>query len=253
MNDAFGSPQSVLVLGGTSDIAQSIVRVLVSRRARTVVLAGRDRSRLESFAGDLMAQGAATVETVVFDALDATSHRSLVDDVFRRHGDIDLVLFAFGTLGDKDTVHEDPEAAAEVASVNYVGAVSLGIAVAANLRRQGHGTIVALCSVAGMRVRRDNFVYGSAKAGMDAFFQGLDHALAGSGARVMIVRPGFVRTRMTEGLRPAPFATTAEEVARQTVRGLEVQAAVVWVPPVLRSVMGLMRLLPRPVFRRIAR
>lgn len=253
MNDAFGSPQSVLVLGGTSDIAQSIVRGLVSRRARTVVLAGRDQSRLDRFAGDLRAQGATAVDTLAFDALDTSSHRGLIDAVFERHGDIDLVLVAFGTLGDKDQVHEDPEAAAEVASVNYLGAVSVGIAVAANLRRQGHGTIVALSSVAGVRVRRDNFVYGSAKAGMDAFFQGLDAALAGSGARVMIVRPGFVRTRMTEGLRPAPFATTADEVARQTVRGLQDQAAVVWVPPALRCVMGVLRLLPRPVFRRIAR
>ena len=253
MNDAFGSPQSVLVLGGTSDIALSIVRALVSRRARTVVLAGRDASRLKSFAGDLLAQGATSVETLAFDALDTSSHRGLIDGAFQRHGDMDLVLLAFGTLGDRDKVHEDPETAAEVAAVNYVGAVSTGIAVADNLRRQGHGVIVALSSVAGVRVRRDNFVYGSAKAGMDAFFQGLDHALEGSGARVMIVRPGFVRTRMTEGLRPAPFATTAEEVARQTVRGLEVQDAVVWVPPVLRPVMGVMRLLPRPVFRRIAR
>jgi decaprenylphospho-beta-D-erythro-pentofuranosid-2-ulose 2-reductase len=253
VNDAFGHPQSVLVLGGTSEIGQAIVRLLAGHRARTVVLAARDPERAEPFAGELRVRGVDCVETVAFDALDTASHGQVIDAAFERYGDIDLVLFAFGLLGDPDRVHEDPVAATEVASVNYTGAVSAGIAVARNLRRQGHGTIVALSSVAGGRVRADNFVYGSAKAGMDGFFLGLSDALAGTGVRVLVVRPGFVHTRMTTGRAPAPFATTPEEVARHTLRGLETGATVVWAPPVLRSVMGVVGLLPRPVFRRLPR
>ncbi|HMC08637.1 MAG TPA: decaprenylphospho-beta-D-erythro-pentofuranosid-2-ulose 2-reductase [Actinomycetota bacterium] len=253
MNDALGSPQSVLVLGGTSDIARCLLRVLVSRRTRTVVLAGRDPARLKEAADELQSLGADRVETLPFEATDTAGHQALVDDVFARHGEIDLVLFAFGTLGRSGSGAGEAAAgeAAEVAAVNYLGAVSAGTAVATHLRRQGHGTLVALSSVAGVRVRRANFVYGSSKAGMDAFFQGLGDSLAGSGARVVVVRPGFVRTRMTAGLRPAPFATGPEEVASGIVRALETGADTVWVPPVLRWIMLGVRLLPRAVFRRL--
>ena len=145
----------------------------------------------------------------------------------------------------------DATGAAEVAAVNFVGSVSAGIAVAGHLRRQGHGTLMALSSVAGVRVRPSNFVYGSSKAGMDAFFEGLRYQLEGTGARVVVVRPGFVATRMTAGLKPAPFATTAEDVAECVLRGLETGQDVVWAPPVLRWVMAAVKFLPDAVFRRL--
>jgi decaprenylphospho-beta-D-erythro-pentofuranosid-2-ulose 2-reductase len=251
MNDALGAPQSILVLGGSSELARAILRRLVARRARTIVLAGRDPERLKETAAELLTLGAETVETLSFDATETAGHQSLIDDVFGRHGDIDLVLFAFGTLGIPERDATDASGAAEVAAVNYAGSVSAGIAVAGHLRRQGHGTLMALSSVAGVRVRPSNFVYGSSKAGMDAFFQGLRYRLEGSGARVVLVRPGFVATRMTAGLKPAPFATTAEDVAECVVRGLETGEDVVWAPPVLRWVMAAVKLLPTAVFRRL--
>ena len=261
MNDALGAPQSVLVLGGSSELARAILRRLVARRARTVILAGRDPERLKEAAAELSTLGAEVVETLSFEATDTASHQGLVDDVFGRHRDIDLVLFAFGTLGGQGTrgmperdaagALTDATGAAEVAAVNFVGSVSAGIAVAGHLRRQGHGTLMALSSVAGVRVRPSNFVYGSSKAGMDAFFEGLRYQLEGTGARVVVVRPGFVATRMTAGLKPAPFATTAEDVAGSVVRGLETGEDLVWAPPVLRWVMAAAKLLPRAVFRRL--
>jgi decaprenylphospho-beta-D-erythro-pentofuranosid-2-ulose 2-reductase len=251
VNDAFGYPQSVLVLGGSSELARAILRRLVARRARTIVLAGRDGERLKEASEELRALGAEVVETLPFEATDTAGHQRLIDDVFGRHGDIDLVLFAFGTLGSPERDAADAGGATEVAAVNFAGSVSAGIAVAGHLRRQGHGTLVAFSSVAGVRVRPSNFVYGSSKAGMDAFFEGLRYRLDDSGARVVIVRPGFVATRMTEGLKPAPFATTADEVAACVVRGLETGADVVWAPPVLRWVMTAVRMLPRSVFRRL--
>lgn len=251
MNDAHGSPQTVLVFGGTSEIARSILARLVARRTRAVILAGRDPAGLETVAGELRAAGADLVETVAFEAADTDGHAALVDGVFRRHGDVDLVLFAVGQLGDQAALELDPAAAARLVGVNYTAAVSVGLAVGARLQAQGHGNLVALSSVAAERPRRSNFVYGSSKAGLDAFFRGLGDALAGSGARVVVVRPGFVRTRMTAGLAAAPFATTPQVVADGVVRALETGAATVWAPPVLRGVMTVLRHLPGPVFRRI--
>jgi decaprenylphospho-beta-D-erythro-pentofuranosid-2-ulose 2-reductase len=251
MNDALGSPQSVLVLGGTSEIARATLRALIARRCRTVVLAGRDKESLDQVAIEAQSLGATTVDSVTFDAQDILGHCRLVDEVFDRHGDIDLVLVAAGVLGDQEAAEKDPTAVGEIVTTNFTGPASAMLACATRLRRQGHGVLVVLSSVAGERARRANFVYGSSKAGLDAFAQGLSDSLVGSGARVLIVRPGFVRTRMTAGMSPAPLATSADEVASVIVRGLEKGAEVVWAPPPLRWVMIVLRHLPRALFRRI--
>jgi decaprenylphospho-beta-D-erythro-pentofuranosid-2-ulose 2-reductase len=243
--------QSVLVLGGGSDIALSTVRELVKRRARTVVLAAREPESLKGVADELRAAGATTVETLAFDARDTASHDAFVADVFDRVGDIDLALLAFGVLGDQEEAEHDGRAAVDIAEVNYVGSVSVTVPIAQRMRTQGHGTIVALSSVAGERARRSNFVYGSSKAGMDAFFQGLGDSLVGSGVRVMIVRPGFVHTKMTDGMDAAPFSTTPEAVADAIVRGLARNRETVWVPSQMRYVMSVLRHVPRPVFRKL--
>jgi len=251
VKDSFGSPQSVLVLGGGSDIALSVCRALVTRRARRVVLAARRPEELDTALEELRALGATTVEAVPFDAAATDGHERFVDETFERFGDFDLVLLAFGVLGEQEASEQDAAAALEVARVNYLGAVSVGVPIANRLRAQGHGTIVAMSSVAGERARRSNFVYGSSKAGMDAFFQGLSDSLAGSGVSVLVVRPGFVHTKMTAGEDPAPLATTPDAVAAAIVRGLERGATTVWVPPAMRYVMSALRHLPRPIFRKL--
>ena len=251
MKDALGAVQSVLVLGAGSDIAQATVRKLVARRTRTVVLAARDPLALEGFADECRRLGATSVETVAFDAHDTDAHAAFVDGVFDRAGDVDLALLTFGVLGDQDEAERDAAAALEIAQVNYLGSVSTAVPVSQRMREQGHGTIVALSSVAGERARRSNFVYGSSKAGMDAFFQGLGDALVGSGAKVMIVRPGFVHTKMTEGMDPAPLSTTADAVADAILHGIERGTETVWVPSTLRYVMSVLRHVPRPIFRKL--
>jgi decaprenylphospho-beta-D-erythro-pentofuranosid-2-ulose 2-reductase len=244
MKDALGEVQSLLVLGGTSEIGLATARALVERRARTVVLAARSPERCAAPADSLRAAGAERVEAVSFDALDTGSHDAFVDDVFSRFGDIDLALVAFGVLGEED----DP---VSVLEVNTVGAASVMSAVARRMVAQGHGTIVLLSSVAGERVRKSNYMYGSSKAGADGFAQGLGDSLAGTGVDVMVVRPGFVKTKMTEGRDAVPFSTTADAVAREIVRGLARGSDVVWAPPVLRVVMSVLRHVPRPLFRRL--
>ena len=224
MKDALGSVQSVLVLGGGSDIAQA-TRARAGRRDAPARSCSRRATptRCEPSADELRAAGA----TDGRDRRRSTratprSHAAFVDDVFERVGDIDLALLAFGVLGDQDEAERDAAAARrDRARSNYLGTVSVAVPSRSACATQGHGTIVALSSVAGERARRSNFVYGSSKAGMDAFFQGLGDSLVGTGVHVMVVRPGFVHTKMTEGMDAAPLSTTPEAVADAIVHGLE--------------------------------
>ncbi|GHB03620.1 decaprenylphospho-beta-D-erythro-pentofuranosid-2-ulose 2-reductase [Streptomyces chryseus] len=249
MKDAFGIPQSLLVLGGTSEIGLATARRLIARRTRTVWLAGRPSPALETAAAGLRALGA-DVRTVAFDALDPVTHEEKLGKVFAE-GDIDMVLLAFGVLGDQAHDEEQPLSAVRVAQTNYTGAVSAGLVCAKALQNQGHGSLVVLSSVAGERARRVNFIYGSSKAGLDAFAQGLGDALHGTGVHVMVVRPGFVRSKMTAGLPDAPLATTPEAVATAIETGLRRRSETVWVPGALRAVMSALRHVPRPLFRRL--
>ncbi len=251
MIDAIGRPQSVLVLGGSSEIAQAIVDRLVPGRCRTVLLAGREGPRLTEAVDRAKAAGADVAEAVAFDATEPDGHAAFADGVFDRFGDIDLVIVAAGVLGNQSADERDPAAAAAVITTNFSGLASAILAVTARLRRQGHGRLVVLSSVAGERARSANFIYGSSKSGLDAFAQGLGDSLVGTGVNVMIVRPGFVVGRMTEGMTPAPFSTTPKAVADAVVGGIGSGATVVYVPPVLRWVFAVMRHLPRAVWRRM--
>lgn len=251
VKNGLGDVQSVLLLGGTSDIGVAIARRLAAPRQAAVVLAGRDPAGLSENAAALSGQGAGKVSTLAFDALDPASHDAVVDEAVARLGDLDVVVVAFGVLGDQDADEAGGDGAVHLASVNYVGGVSAALAVARRLRAQGHGTLVVLSSVAGERVRKSNYIYGSSKAGLDGFAQGLGDALHGSGAGVLIVRPGFVATKMTEGMAKPPLSSTAEEVAAATDRALRQGREVVWVPGLIRWVMLVARHLPRPIFRRL--
>ena len=250
MTDALDRPTSILVLGGTSDIALATVRALRSPALRRVVLAARPSAGRDDAVAGLSADGVSGVTAVDFDAAATATHDELLSAVFAA-GDVDVVLVAFGVLGDQQEFEDDPDLAVEAAQVNYVGAVSVCLRAARHLTAQGHGSLVVLSSVAGERARRSNFVYGSTKAGVDALASGLADAMHGSGANVLVVRPGFVRTGMTTHLEPAPLSVTAEQVADAVVSGLRRGSTVVYVPAAMRVVMSGLRHLPRAVFRRL--
>ena len=247
MTDALGSARAVLLLGGTSDIGLAIVRRYTAVPGLRVVLAGRPSQRMDAAGTELAALGAA-VETVGFDAIDVHSHQRVIDVAFAG-GDIDVTIVAFGILGDPERAWQDPSYAVELAEVNYVAAVSFGVRLAGAMRRQGRGSIIALSSVAGERVRRSNFVYGSTKAGMDGFYLGLGEAVADDGVHVLVVRPGFVRTKMTAGRADAPLAVDADQVADAVVAAVAERKALIWVPAVFHPLMSLVRHVPRRLFR----
>jgi decaprenylphospho-beta-D-erythro-pentofuranosid-2-ulose 2-reductase len=248
MENALGEPQTIVLLGGTSDIGRAIAAELISPSTRTVVLASRRPGDIT--AGDLERPGL-KVDVVPFDSCHTGDHDDFVRSLAERHGDLDVVILAFGQLVEQAELDADPERAAALVQVNFTGAVSVSLAVAAQFRRQGHGRLVVLSSVAGERVRKANFVYGSSKAGLDGFAQGLGDALAGSGASVLVVRPGFVHSKMTQGMKAAPLATTPSAVADATVKALRSGRRTVWVPSTLRPIFSVLRHLPGPVWRRL--
>jgi decaprenylphospho-beta-D-erythro-pentofuranosid-2-ulose 2-reductase len=247
--DALGSVGSLLLVGGTSDIAVATARRYLSERPLRVVLAARDSPRRTAVAAELAAAGA-RVEVVDFDADDPAAPARMVAEA-AAGGDVDVAVVAFGQLGDAEQLRSDSGAVARLAQVNYVVPTVVGTELANRMREQGHGVIVALSSVAGERARASNFVYGSTKAGLDAFYSGLADSLVGTGVSVLVVRPGFVRSKMTAGLADAPLATTPEAVAQAIVTGIRKGRHTVWVPGAMRWVMSGLRHTPRAIFRRL--
>lgn len=244
-------PRSVLVLGGSSEVARAIVCQLVATGAERVLLAGRSLEGMETAAAEVRAAGAAEVQLLTWDATDTASQRVFFSSTFERFGEIDLLIMAVGVLGSQETDEHDPVRASSVMESNFTGPAAACLVAADQLRAQGRGVLVVLSSVAGVRPRRANFIYGASKAALDHFCQALDDSLHDSPVRVMIVRPGFVRTKMTAGRPGPPMQTTPAAVARQVLRGLERGSLVVWAPPSLRWIFLLVRMLPRSVFRKL--
>lgn len=251
MNDATGMPQSAVVVGGTSEIGLAVIERLAGRRLERVLLASRDETGLAAAADRLRRAGIEAVHTLRCDVTLASNIEALVSEAAARVGTVDLLLIAAGDLGTAELDELSPERVLQMTAANAGGPSAAMIALANVMRRQGSGRIVVLSSVAGLRVRRANFVYGAGKAALDGLSLALGDALRADGVSVLVVRPGFVRTRMTAGAKEAPFATDAGTVASAVVSGMEAGAQVVYVPPLLRYAFAVIRLLPAAVFRRI--
>lgn len=240
-----------MIFGGRSEIGVHVARLLAP--GATVVLAARRADRLTEEVAAVRAAGARSVHTCEFDADDLASHAQVVSSLIAGYGPIGTAVLAFGVLGDQSRAERDPAHAAAVVHTDYVAQISLLTVLATEMRAVGRGEVVVFSSVAGVRVRRANYVYGSAKAGLDGFAAGLTDALHGSGVRLLTVRPGFVVGRMTAGMAPAPFSSTPEQVAAAAVRALRRGRRTVWVPWVLRPVFAVLKLLPQALWRRLPR
>ena len=253
MRNSLGEYQKILLLGGRSDIGAAIAAGLTSTFTSRVILAGRSMNEgdVAKFC-ELLSPSVISnvrIDCVEFDAAAVGKHQEFARGF--ESDPPDLVIIAFGELGDNEAMRGDPLSAGRLITVNMVGAVTVALAFSRILEEQGNGHLLFLSSVAGVRARRSNFIYGSSKAGLDAFAQGMSDALAKSGVDVTIVRPGFVRTRMTEGLEPAPFSTTVDQVASSVVEGVRRGRKVIWTPGVLRYVFAVLRLLPTSIWRRL--
>lgn len=241
----------VVIFGGRSEIGVEVaVRIAAGR---PVVLAARRAHDLAAEVDAVRAAGATAVQVREFDADDTAAHRGLVESIVAEHGPIGAAVLTFGVLGDQARAETDAGHAVAVAHTDYVAQVSLLTVLADSMRRAGGGELVTFSSIAGVRVRRANYVYGSAKAGLDGFCSGLSDALRGSGVRLLVVRPGFVIGRMTEGMTPAPFSSTPAQVAAATVAALAKGRRTVWVPWQVGVIAAVFRILPGPIWRRLPR
>ncbi|OBG30626.1 SDR family NAD(P)-dependent oxidoreductase [Mycobacterium sp. E3198] len=249
MDDTGAGP--VLILGGRSEIGVELARRLAP--GATVVLAARKADQLDDEVAAVKAAGAAAVHTREFDADDLASHGPLVDSIVAEHGPIDTAVLVFGILGDQARAEADAAHAVSIVRTDYVDQVSMLTHLAPAMRTAGRGSLIVFSSIAGARVRRANYVYGSAKAGLDGFASGLADALHGTGVKLLIARPGFVIGRMTEGMTPAPLSSTPAQVAAATARALNKGRRTVWIPWALGPASFVMRLLPQFVWRRMPR
>jgi short-subunit dehydrogenase len=241
----------VVIFGGRSEIGTELALRLA--RGKAVVLTTRAGHGLDGQVSALTAAGARSVHVKAFDADDLGSHRAVLDEIIAEHGPIGTAVVAFGILGDQARAETDADHAVAIVHTDYVAQVSMLTHLAQRMRAAARGRIVVFSSIAGNRVRRANYVYGSAKAGLDGFAGGLADALHGSGVQLLIVRPGFVIGRMTEGMDPAPLSSTPPQVADAAARALAKGKRSVWVPGSLAVLAFVMRLLPQGVWRRMPR
>jgi decaprenylphospho-beta-D-erythro-pentofuranosid-2-ulose 2-reductase len=241
----------VLLIGGTSEIGLAIVTRLAAAGPVAPYLLGRDPDALTLALEHLAAAGCAEGQSAIVEAADIEAHPAVIAEAFASHGGFDVVVLAVGVLGGQEGLDADRDRTIEIMRTNFLGAGSLLIEAMRALRSSGGGRLVVLSSVAAERPRASLAAYGASKAGLDALAQGLADADAGSGVRVIVVRPGFVKTKMTAGLPSPPFATTPEAVAQATVGALGGSAHTIWVPSGLRFVFAVLRHLPRPLFRRL--
>ncbi|MGA7049930.1 MAG: decaprenylphospho-beta-D-erythro-pentofuranosid-2-ulose 2-reductase [Mycobacterium sp.] len=249
--DAVGNPQTVLLLGGTSEIGLAIcARYLRNARARIVLACMPEDPGRDDAVAQMTAAGARSVDLIDFDALDTDSHPKVMDRAFA-DGDIDVAIVAFGLLGDAEELWQDQRKAVQIAEINYTAAVSVGVLLGEKMRAQGFGQIIAMSTVAGERVRRSNFVYGSTKAGLDGFYLGLSEALREYGVHVLVIRPGQVRTRMSAHIKEAPLTVDKEYVANLAVTASAKGKELVWAPGAFRYVMMVLRHVPRSIFRKL--
>lgn len=253
MENAFGQPQNVVVLGGSSDIARAITKRLCAARTRTVILAGRNATLLREAGDEAEEHGATRVETVLFDAEEPDHAAVTVREAFDKVGDpIDLVVIAVGLLGAQSSDEDDAAAVARVITVNFTWPGAALGEIRRLLVAQGSGRILVVSSIAAVRTRRSAYLYSSAKTGLDRMCSGLAQSLEGTGVKMQILRPGVVRTKMSRGLAEPPFTTGVDEVAENVMRALATNGVVIWSPPILRYASFVIRHLPAAVWRRMS-
>lgn len=245
--------RSLLILGGGSEIALAFAERCVQEGLDRLVLAGRAGGSVDDAAASMLASHPdVRVEVAGFDGAASATHAAALRTLSDQHGPFDTILIAFGALGEPFDLAHDPHAAAELVQVNFAGAVSSALASIDVLRGQPGARLMIISSIAAVRPRVGNLIYGSAKAGLDAFATELRAPARDVGVDVSIVRPGFVHGRMTEGLEAAPFATTPAAVAEDMYAGAMAGRSVIHSPNALAPVGRVLRSLPGPVWRRIS-
>jgi decaprenylphospho-beta-D-erythro-pentofuranosid-2-ulose 2-reductase len=249
MLNAFHSPQSVVLVGATSEIGQSILKALPLENLDSCFLVARHPKEAALTLKQILPTRTKLLE-VELQASDTRMHEQVVNQLFAE-GDLDIAIIAIGVLGNDPELNEFANAL-EVMNVNYVASGHLTLLIAERMKSQGHGQILVISSFAQTRPRVDNFVYGSSKAGLDFMVRGLNDTLIGTGVSIHILRPGFVRTRMTRLMSDAPFTVNPDVVGKLAVKLLKSGDTVGYAPPILKVVASVFKLLPQNIFIKLS-
>ncbi|MEM9554312.1 MAG: SDR family NAD(P)-dependent oxidoreductase [Acidobacteriota bacterium] len=243
---------NIVFLGATKGMGRALARRLADRGDRLFLL-GRDADDLERSARDLDVRSGRNpgIEHASCDLLDADTFGPALDAAETALGRIDAVIVTAGIFGQQDDLEGDPAAIGQLIDVDFRNTVLFCEAARERLVRAGGGSLCVFSSVAGDRGRKPTVLYGAAKAGLQTYLEGLDHRYATQGLHVLDVRPGFVHTGMTAGLKAPPFAGDPETVARDVVAALDGRKAVLYTPFPWGWVMRIVRALPRFVMRRV--
>jgi decaprenylphospho-beta-D-erythro-pentofuranosid-2-ulose 2-reductase len=244
--------RKIIVLGATSTIALEVQRQL-ARRGCELLIVARSPRRLTELQADLRVRGASRVSTYTADLSSIAEQNAVFEFASRTLPDFDTVLLAYGSMHDQKIAATSVPVLLEELQVNFVSSAALLTLFAADLERRRTGCIAAISSVAGDRGRRSNYPYGSAKGGLALFLQGLRSRLYPAGVRVITIKPGPVRTPMTDHLPNALPLADPQKVARDIVRGLEGHSAeILYTPAIWRYIMAVIALIPESIFKRMS-
>jgi len=243
-------PRRILVLGATSGIAEACIR-LWANRGDALYLVARNADKLAVVAADAKTRGASHIGTAVANLDDTNAHPEVLAHAINSLGGLDVAFLALGVLGDQGDAEKNFATADQILHTNFVAPVSL-LTWLANYTAQRHaGTLAVLSSVAGERGRKSNYVYGSSKAGLTAFVDGLRNRIDREGVRVMTIKPGPVKTAMTEGMKGSGKFADVEAVAASLVKAIDRGDDVVYVPGIWRVIMAVIRAIPERVFKKM--
>jgi short-subunit dehydrogenase len=243
---------TILILGATSGIAEAFSRKALEK-GYGVILASRNPDRLERVARDLEVRfGKDSIPRMEFDSLKPDTHAAFIEELEKRFPRIDGVLIACGIMPDQETCLEEFNQCREMMECNYVGLVSIMNRLAAFFERRNPGFISCITSVAGDRGRASNFLYGSTKAALDVYLGGLRNRLFKKGILVQTVKPGPVKTRMTEGMEDLPLMVPPERAAGDILLALERGRDVVYTPGIWKLIMAVIRAIPEGIFKRLS-
>jgi short-subunit dehydrogenase len=242
--------KKILIIGASSAIAQATARIWAKQQA-VFYLVGRDSAKLERIAQDLLVRGASKVNICAVDFMDIAQHQSLIEDACGSLGNLDITLLAHGSLTDQLRAEQDNQYAVEETTLNFSTAVSFLTLVASRMEIQGHGAIAVIGSVAGDRGRASNYVYGSAKAGLAAFTQGLRQRLSKSNVQVLLIKPGFVDTPMTQEFKKGFLWASPDQVAKDICKAVEKKKNVLYTPWFWAWIMLIIQHIPESIFKRL--
>lgn len=241
----------LVILGATSGMGQALARQ-AAQRGDAVFLLGRREEELARCAADLQARcGRPVAGTARCDLAAPETFGPALDAAWNAVGKPDAVVVTAGLFHTQETLESDTDKLRELLTVNFTNTILFCEEARKRLLAAGGGTLCAFSSVAGDRGRKPTFLYGSTKAGLSQYLEGLDHKYRAAGLVSICVKPGFVKTRMTAGLKPPPFSGEPEQVAQHVLRAIDAKKPLIYTPPIWRWVMLVIKHLPRLVMRRI--